>query len=432
MSVAIDIHAPDIEVRATFEERKETINTTLPLDIHREFQVRQVPTTLPVSEVIAQIIEEEQQESPFYVMDTTALINKFHQWKTNLPRVEPFYAVKCNPHMAILKILHKLGVKFDCASKGEIERVLSIPNAKPEEIIYANPCKQKTMLKHAEDRGVTMMTFDNATELYKIKENHSTAQVLLRIVTDDSQSVCKFSQKFGAHLEDCQTLLQLAYDLGVEVIGVSFHVGSGCMSVSAFTYALDCARKVFDMAEQIGNKMSILDLGGGFPGIDSAEGINFSEIAKAICHKIDELFPTTRVIAEPGRYFAAACFTLACSVIARRKMNNVQNGDVKKEEQDGVDYLYYINDGVYGSFNCLFFDHAHAHPKPLKESPTSAKCTIFGPTCDGLDCLVKGFTLPELDVGDWLYFDHMGAYTMAAASNFNGFANPDIFYISRS
>jgi len=404
---------------------------TVPADIEREFNVKQLTSNTSVSEIIGQIIREEDMEDPFFVFDVGMLVQKFRDWQKWLPQVEPFYAVKCNPTKLIVQTLSALGVKFDCASRGEIDLVLSLPNTKPTDILYANPCKQKTHLRHAAQRGVTIMTFDNATELQKIKENHSKADLLLRIVTDDSQSICKFSQKFGAHFSDCAALLEMSVQLGLNVVGVSFHVGSGCMSVSAFTYALEMSRKVFDLAEQIGIKMSVLDIGGGFPGSDEPGRLTFAEVAKAISDKIDNLFPTIRVIAEPGRYFAAACASLAVSVIAKRKIIP-DPADKPDSSQEADEYLYYVNEGVYGCFNNLFFDHAVVKPNPLKPSRDLHKCTVFGPTCDGLDCIMKNTCLPELEVGDWLYFTDMGAYTIAAASNFNGFQNPRIFCVNRS
>ena len=57
--------------------------------------------------------------------------------------------------------------------------------------------------------------------------------------------------------------------------------------------------------------------------------------------------------------------------------------------------------------------------------------TVFGPTCDSMDCVFKDVMLPQLRVGDWLLFPHFGAYTLAGATNFNGIqnANPRIFYV---
>lgn len=56
-------------------------------------------------------------------------------------------------------------------------------------------------------------------------------------------------------------------------------------------------------------------------------------------------------------------------------------------------------------------------------------CSIWGPTCDGLDRIVEQCDLPELQLGDWLVFENMGAYTVAASSTFNGFQRPDIHYV---
>ena len=56
-------------------------------------------------------------------------------------------------------------------------------------------------------------------------------------------------------------------------------------------------------------------------------------------------------------------------------------------------------------------------------------CSIWGPTCDSMDCINKHCELPELAIGDWMYFENMGAYTHAAASEFNGFKKSRIIYI---
>ena len=77
------------------------------------------------------------------------------------------------------------------------------------------------------------------------------------------------------------------------------------------------------------------------------------------------------------------------------------------------------------------FDHHHPDPILLADRDGEVhKTTIFGPTCDSIDVVAKDIQLPEMMVGDWLYFVNMGAYTVAAASSFNGFAScPTIFYV---
>jgi len=62
-------------------------------------------------------------------------------------------------------------------------------------------------------------------------------------------------------------------------------------------------------------------------------------------------------------------------------------------------------------------------------SPKSAKSTVFGPTCDSIDLICKDVELPDLEIGDIVYFFNMGAYTSAAASSFNGFNPPETVYM---
>jgi len=106
------------------------------------------------------------EEEPFYIVDLGILTQKLEQWKRLLPRVEPFYAVKCCPDPVILKTLARFGIGFDCASKGEIQQVveLGVPR---ENIIMANPCKGPSHILKAKADGVKKMTFDNFDELEK-------------------------------------------------------------------------------------------------------------------------------------------------------------------------------------------------------------------------------------------------------------------------
>ena len=150
-----------------------------------------------------------------------------------------------------------------------------------------------------------------------------------------------------------------------------------------------------------------------------------------------------RVIAEPGRFFVNTSHTLATNVIARRAARRPRHaheegqGAARHEEQGGEReaYRYYVNDDVYGSFNSLIYDHAVvtpqllAPPAPAAAAVATHRSSVWGQTCDGLDCIVKEVELPELEPGQWMYWEDMGAYTTSAASSFNGFDLPRTFYI---
>jgi len=389
----------------------------IPKDVISEFNVTSVTET--VEELISAKITNPDSEEAFYFLDLGTVMSQLSQWKEYLPRVKPFYAMKCNPNPAILRSLASCGVNFDCASKSEIQTILSL-GVEPSRIIYANPTKMKSHISFAKSVGVDLMTFDNADELKKVAEIYPNARMVLRIITDDSQSVCRFSSKFGAPLPVCKDLLSLAKSLEINVVGISFHVGSGCKSPQAFATAVRSAHQIFQEGAKLGYNFTLLDIGGGWPGSDE-DGINFSDIAQCVGPVINQLFPPeVQIIAEPGRYFVSQSHTLAVNVFAKRE---IQSSDKS--------FLYYINDGVYQSFNCIFFDHVMPKPLVFSQGKPTFKSTIFGPTCDSMDCIARDIMLPELEVGNWIYFKNMGAYTVAAASNFNGFNScPSTYYIN--
>lgn len=226
--------------------------------------------------------------------------------------------VKCNEDPVVLQALEALGTGFDCASAAEIERVVAL-GVSPDRIIYANPTKQASHLTIAQAAGVTRMTFDNHDELVKIKALYPDAELVIRVLVDDSYSVCRLGTKYGAHPSETKNLLQHASTLGLRVVGVSFHVGSGCQSARAFSDAVEVARVVFDEGLATGFNLTLLDVGGGFPGSDNPAQapVGFPEIAEVLGASLDKHFPpesNVRIIAEPGRCDSA---TLGTSPLCR-------------------------------------------------------------------------------------------------------------------
>ncbi|KAG6898760.1 hypothetical protein C0995_008597 [Termitomyces sp. Mi166 len=373
-------------------------------------------------------------EKAFFVADLGQVYRQHQRWLTALPEIQPFYAVKCNPDPYVIRLLAALGTGFDCASNGEISKVLDMGGIDPSRIIFANPCKAVSFIRRAAKLGVETMTFDNADELYKISRVHTIEKLVIRILTDDSKSLSALGIKFGAPLTIVPTLLTKARELGLNVVGVSFHVGSGCYDPSVYTNAIKRARAVFDMGKEAGFTFSLLDIGGGF------EDALFEKAAVFVNQAVDQYFPDRRglkIIAEPGRFYVSKAFKLATNIIARRAPLADVPGQDSVEMSDKPGIMYYINDGVYGAFNCILFDHKIIHPYVLslngsfhiRASEPQGLSSVWGPTCDSIDCVSPRTMLPStLQVGDWLGFDNMGAYTVCAASQFNGFEVSNVIY----
>lgn len=364
-------------------------------------------------------LERALDESAFYAVNLGAIVEQHNTWRELLPTVRPYYAVKCNPDPAVVEMLRILGVGFDCASKDEI-RLVTERGAAREDIVFANPCKAGGDIQFARAEGVDTLVFDDVHELLKIKLYHPEAKLILRIMTDDSHSACRFNAKFGAAEEDVEDLLSTAANMDLNVVGVSFHVGSRCREPRVYHEAIANARRVFDVATRLGHAVSVLDVGGGFPGDDPEA---FRAAAAEINRGLADFFPggDVRVIAEPGRYYVTASHTLVANVIGKKAASG----------PDGTKtFKYYLNDGVYGSFNCIVFDHSRPKIVPFtdrKDAPLY-ESKVFGPTCDSIDTISESCLLPELAIGEWVTVENFGAYTIAAASTFNGFQQTKCLY----
>lgn len=374
-------------------------------------------------DVVREFANMPGQEDPFYILDVGDIVQKIKIWQLKMPRVKPFYAVKCNDNQTVLELLAALGTGFDCASKSEIQKVMNL-GVDQSRIIFANPCKTASHLRHAAKVKIPLMTFDNETELYKVQAYYPQAELVLRIRCDAEDVQCPLGVKFGVFPEDAPALLATAKALDLNVVGVAFHVGSGCREPAVFHRAIAAAKQVFEEAQALGFDPKLLDIGGGFPGSHES---NLDEWACYINEALDEYFPEdcgVKIIAEPGRYVVASALTLATCVIAKR--------EVCDDNDSLVSTMYYVNDGVYGSFNCTLYDHQVVYPQLLEDvGPDVPRmpCSIWGPTCDGIDQVVSEIKLPRLDCGDWLVWPEMGAYTLVGASTFNGFPIPKVHVV---
>ncbi|KAH8365396.1 hypothetical protein KR084_012670 [Drosophila pseudotakahashii] len=388
---------------------------------------------------IRQAIEQadlEGLDQALNICDVSSLERKLRLWQKLLPRIKPHYAVKCNDDPVLVKLLADLGTGFDCASKNELKLVLGF-GVSPERIIYAHPCRPVNHLKYAKEQQVVNGTVDNEYEVYKLRKHYPNSNLILRFKSEAKKAMSPLGDKYGCDAEaDAAALMLLSKALDLKVSGTSFHVGSGCSEVEAYDRAIEKAENIFKFGELIGHKMDLLDIGGGFPGIDDGmfEEVDnvklltlrniyryFLQIAESVNTSVHHHFPDERVkiIAEPGRFFVEAAYTLVCKIHAKREIRN------EAGKLDTV--MYYLNDGVYGSFN----DHKVMTAEHFLDGADSLpllKSIIWGPSCNAFDKISDDLLLPNLNRGDFLGFRNMGAYTMPTASPFNGFDVPKTVY----
>lgn len=173
-------------------------------------------TAAGIAEAANNFIAAAAPGDTFYVYDLGEVHRLYRTWRTTMPRVMPFYAVKCNPEPSILAMLNAMGCGFDCASVQELERAAAL-NVPQSRIIFANPCKRPADFRYAAEKGVEHTTFDCASELEKIAAGYPAFKCVLRIRCDDAEAKINLGLKYGAEDQDVPMLLQLAKDLGLQV-----------------------------------------------------------------------------------------------------------------------------------------------------------------------------------------------------------------------
>lgn len=361
----------------------------------------------------------------FYVYDLGEVARLHATWLDTMPRVAPFYAVKCNPEPGMVAMLNALGAGFDCASVQEL-KCAAAHNVPQDRVIFANPCKRPADFRYARENGVEYTTFDCVCELEKIAAGYPAFKCVLRIRCDDADAKINLGLKYGADLSDVPMLLGMARHLGLQVVGVSFHVGSGCQNVGVYADAIAAAREAFDMAASYGFNMELLDIGGGFTApYDEPSARLFYQTAGVINGALAACFPEgcgVRIIAEPGRYFAETSATLFTTILGQRASCGA----------DGQGFRdYWLSDGTYGSFRIQVavdgLEPSYSVLRsPLLPPPTAEEdcsllaCRLWGNSDRDGDVVHKAALLPALRDGDWLMFPYAGAYTICAASNYGG------------
>ena len=321
------------------------------------------------------------------------------------------YAVKCNPHPAVLHHLFEAGIKhYDTASLTEIAQVRE---AHPlAEAYFMHPVKSRAALLSASKvYDVRHYVIDHADELSKILESvvRRDIAVLVRLSTPPGNALFELSDKFGAAPDDAAGLLQAVHAAGLET-GLAFHVGSQCGEPRAWRTAMDIAARVIGAA---GVPIRYLDVGGGFPASYSNHAVPpledfFAVIAEGL--KAMPIGPDCAVMCEPGRAMVADSMSLVTQVQLRK------------------DKALYINDGIFHSMSESAVAGVKLPARLIRpeSAPATATAdfTIFGPTCDSTDLLPHTVALAaDAREGDWIEFGQIGAYSNAMATRFNGFSS---------
>ena len=352
-------------------------------------------------------------ETPFFLMDRDVLLRKYSEVRDSIAGVEVFYAVKANPHPAVLDCLARAGCGFEVSSCRELELALAA-GATPDKIVSYNPVKAPAFLAQAHHAQVSTFAFDSAGELDKLVAAAPGCRAVARLVVNNAGSEWPLCGKYGMDARLSLELLWAAARKGLEPHGLTFHVGSQCLNKENWVDALYLCHQVWELAERKGLHLELLSLGGGLPVCHGKKTPTTREIGAGIEASLRELFPKRRprLAMEPGRALVGEAAVLVTTVIGRASR--------------GSEEWLYLDAGV---FNAVFeASQGIRYQVETERKGPRRPFTLAGPSCDTVDTIDQGVMLPKLQVGDRVYLMNAGAYTLSYASHFNGFPPPPVYF----
>jgi ornithine decarboxylase len=367
--------------------------------------------------------DENRDDGPCLVVDLDVVRDNYRAFAKALPDSRVFYAVKANPAPELLSLLASLGSCFDTASVAEIEMVLAA-DATPERISFGNTIKKERDIARAYALGVRLFAVDCKAEVEKIGRAAPGAKVFCRFLFGCAGAEWPLSRKFGCDPEMAVEVLDHARRLGLEPVGVSFHVGSQQRRTAAWDEALKSAAAIFRTCAERGINLSMVNLGGGFPTkylreVPAVEAYGRS-IFRALRKHFGNRIPET--IIEPGRGMVGNAGLIEAEVVL------VAN----KSEHDHVRWVY-LDIGKFGGL-AETMDESIRYPiRTPHDGDEVGPCVLAGPTCDSADVMYekRPYDLPiSLEIGDKVLIEGTGAYTATyAAVAFNGFAPLRTYHI---
>ena len=359
---------------------------------------------------------------PTLVIDVEAVERQFRALRAGLGRAHIHYAVKANPHAAIVERLVRLGSGFDAASRGEIELVLG-QGADPAHVSFGNTIKKAADIRFAHHAGITLFAVDAEAELLKIAENAPGARVYVRVIVDNSEADWPLSRKFGCAADKVLSLLGLARDLGLVPHGLSFHVGSQTREARMWTGTLDQVAAIWHRAVGAGFDLQLLNIGGGFPAFYGEDIQDPTTYAAAVMGLIADRFgDVPEIMAEPGRGLVAECGAIAAEVLL-----------VSRKSDDDLHRWVYLDIGRFSGLAETEGEAIRYQIATPRDGDATGPCVLAGPSCDSADVLYekRPVQLPlTLQTGDKVVIRSCGAYTSTYSSvGFNGFPPLDCVVI---
>jgi diaminopimelate decarboxylase len=367
----------------------------------------------------------EEFGTPLYVYSADALRGRVGLLEAAFAGVSATlcYAVKANSSLAILKLLAGLGCGFDIVSGGELERVRRAAPEAVGRVVFSGVGKQAWEMDAALNAGILLFNVESEAELEVLAGRADLlgvkARVALRVNPDVLAETHPYistglsAHKFGIAIARAREVYARAATLpGLEVAGVSVHIGSQIREVEPFGQALE---RVLTLVEELrgdGHGICYVDAGGGL-GIEY--GTAEFDPAASVAAYAAALTPAmqgvgAQLLLEPGRFVVAQAGALLTRVLYTK-----QNGDKRFVIVDAA-----MNDLIRPA---LYQAHHEIVPV-VRGVGAMERVDVVGPVCESGDFFARDRAMPEVKAGELVALLDAGAYGMSLASHYNTRVHP--------
>lgn len=347
--------------------------------------------------------------TPCYVYHTPTETNRARQLLALKSIDTLFYAVKANPHPAILKTLAKEGIGFECVSIQELDLILQVfPEINRERILFTPNFAPKFEYEHALQVGC-YVTIDSLYPLEQWPELFKNREVIIRIDPGAGAGHHKHvstggnESKFGINQNDLGQILSLTKKHHIKVIGLHAHSGSGILTPDLWQQT---ALMLALLSEQFPLVRSI-NLGGGLGIVErpAQQPLDFNALDASLM-AVKANYPQLQIWLEPGRFLVAESGVILAKVTQCKEKGKVKFIGI----ETGMNSL--IRPSLYGAY------HEIVNLSKLHEEKVGFS-HIVGPICESGDTLGYDRLLPVTKEGDILLIANAGAYGHCMSSHYN-------------
>ena len=354
--------------------------------------------------------------TPVYIYSHATLSRHFDVFDSAFKGVNHLtcFSMKSNSNGAVLNVFSQQGGGVDIVSGGELFRALKA-GVVPEKIVYSGVGKREEELAYALESGILLFNVESAQEMHSLnrvaERMGKKAKIALRVNPDVDPKTHPYistglkENKFGVSIKDAVEQYSVASGLkGLQVAGVSCHIGSQLTSISPFVDALKKLKDLIERLTRLGMRIDYLDLGGGL-------GITYedesppppTEYAAAIQAELGETGLT--LILEPGRVLVGNAGILVAEVIYTKISD---------------DKIFFVVDAAMNDLMRPSLYNSYHEIRPVRVTGRKkVKADIVGPICESGDFLAKNREVVAFEPGELLAVMSAGAYGFSMSSTYN-------------